>query len=312
MITVFRVFGMTEYECLSINDGVIDVIDEGEEEDVAHEDYSSQMFEISEMINNEKDQTTYFSYKYYFLQMRDDICVDKVGLKTFETNLFHHESDTRTLPDKTNQKQKESVLIGLSNKVKILESNITKHQHNLRNLDTLYSQTSVDLKQILKSIVKADEVFKESAKDSERTKGKVSVLNDKVQSLESELNRLEDLFYIGLGVAAVVVSGLFVCFTLLVCYRTSGDSVQVEKKVQHTTKKVTTTIAVQTDPPQIIKKVSFPEEAEEEVKTSCNDDISTKLFVTRRKKDLSRRVTWCSGSLRRLSTQEPRQTVKEY
>ena len=99
MITVFRVFGMTEYECLSINDGVIDVIDEGEEEDVAHEDYSSQMFEISEMINNEKDQTTYFSYKYYFLQMRDDICVDKVGLKTFETNLFHHESDTRTLPD---------------------------------------------------------------------------------------------------------------------------------------------------------------------------------------------------------------------
>ena len=312
MIHVFRVFGMTEYECLSINDGVIDVIDEGEEEDAAHEDYSSQMFEISEMINNEKDQTTYFSYKYYFLQMRDDICVDKVGLKTFQTNLFHHESDTRSLPDKTNQKQKESVLIGLSNKVKILESNITKHQHNLRNLDTLYSQTSVDLKQILKSIVKADEVFKESAKDSERTKGKVSVLNDKVLSLESELNRLEDLFYIGLGVAAVVVSGLFVCFTLLVCYRASGDNVQVEKKVQHTTKKLTTTIAVQTDPPQIIKKVSFPEEAEEEVKTSGNDDISSKLFVTRRKKDLSRRVTWCSGSLRRLSTQEPRQTVKEY
>merc|ERR1712113_668366 len=114
------------------------------------------------------------------------------------------------------------------------------------------------------------------------------------------------------GGAAVVVSGLFVFFTLLVCYRASGDNVQVEKKVQHTTKKVTTTIAVQTDPPQIIKKVSFPEEAEEEVKTSGNDDISTKLFVTRRKKDLSRRVTWCSGSLRRLSTQEPRQTVKEY
>ena len=45
--------------------------------------------------------------------------------------------------------------------MKILEKNFTAQQSNLRSLETISGQTNADVKKILKSLVKADESFKE-------------------------------------------------------------------------------------------------------------------------------------------------------
>ena len=110
----------------------------------------------------EQDRMTYFSQKYYFLHIQDDICVEKFGIQTLQSqSVIKGKESNKPLNQVSNQKHKESVLISLSNKVKILEKNFTAQQSNLRSLETISGQTNADVKKILKSLVKADESFKE-------------------------------------------------------------------------------------------------------------------------------------------------------
>ena len=293
---------MTEYEYLAINDGMIDVNDNSDVNDKEKKEYSSKVVEL-DMVNEESEQTTYFSYKSLFLQIRDDKCVDTMEMRTFEKATF--KPDASTIPEKNNHKQKDSVLITLSNKVKTLEKNVSVHQTNLRDLDQLFSQSSIDLKQILKSLTKADAWIKDSGAEAEKTKGRMGDMSDKILNLESEISRLEDTFLVGLGILAAVVVGLFVittgvCVVVTICKQ--NKSKEEANKVTLPQIRTKTSVSVQTDPPQIIKKVTFPDtKEEEEEENPVIEDISAKLFTSRRKTDLSRRVTWCSGSFRNIA-----------
>lgn len=306
-LTSFRVFGMTEYEYLAINDGTIDVMDNSDVNDKETGVYSSKMIEV-DMVNQESEQTTYFSYKSLFLQMRDDKCVDSMDLRTFEKATF--KPDTNTIPEKNNHKQKDSVLISLSNKVKTLEKNVSVHQTSLRDLDTLFSQSSTDLKQILKSITKADAWIKDSGVEAEKTKSRMGDMSGKIQSLELELSRLEDTFLLGLGILAAALTGFIfttvVCVVMMFCKQSKPMSKVEDNKVTRPLLSTKTSVSVQTDPPQIIKKVTFPDMKQEEENPVLGvEDISTKLLTARRKTDLSRRVTWCSGTFRNIA-REPK------
>jgi len=303
-LTSFRVFGMTEYEYLAINDGTIDVIDNSDDvNDNEKKEYSSKVVEL-DMVNQELEQTTYFSYKSLFLQIRDDKCVDTMEMRTFEKATF--KPDISTIPEKNNHKQKDSVLITLSNKVKTLEKNVSVHQTNLRDLDQLFSQSSIDLKQILKSLTKADAWIKDSGAEAEKSKGRMGDMSDRISNMESELSRLEDTFLVGVGILAAAVAGFIftasVCVVVTICKQTKLK--EEANNVTLTQVSTKTSVSVQTDPPQIMKKVTFPDTKQEE-EDPVIEDISAKLFTSRRKTELSRRVTWCSGSFRNVA-REPK------
>lgn len=303
-LTSFRVFGMTEYEYLAINDGTIDVIDNSDDvNDNEKKEYSSKVVEL-DMVNQELEQTTYFSYKSLFLQIRDDKCVDTMEMRTFEKATF--KPDISTIPEKNNHKPKDSVLITLSNKVKTLEKNVSVHQTNLRDLDQLFSQSSIDLKQILKSLTKADAWIKDSGAEAEKSKGRMGDMSDRISNMESELSRLEDTFLVGVGILAAAVAGFIftasVCVVVTICKQTKLK--EEANKVTLTQVSTKTSVSVQTDPPQIMKKVTFPDTKQEE-EDPVIEDISAKLFTSRRKTELSRRVTWCSGSFRNVA-REPK------
>ena len=300
---------MTEYEYLTLNDGIIDVMDEAVVK--KEKEYSSKMIEV-DMFNQDTEQTTYFSYKYLFLQIRDDVCVDTMDLRKIEKSTFR--PDTKNIPSAN--KQKDSVLITLSNKVKTLEKNVTLHQTNLQDLDKLFSQTSIDLKQILKSITKADAWIKDSGAETEKTKGRMGDLFERIHLLESELSRLEDTFLLGLGILVVILTGFIFTISVVVIFCTKSSANVEDSKIPLQpigTKSTKTSVSVQTDPPQIMKKVTFPDSKQGEENhvsgVGLNEDISTKLFTTRRKNDLSRRVTWCSGTFRKI-TRDPRKNVE--
>ena len=145
---------MTEYECLSMNE---------ENDDGKFGESGSYMTESLkiDLVEDEQDRMTYFSQKYYFLHIQDDICVEKFGIQTVQSqSVIKGKESNKPLNQVSNQKHKESVLISLSNKVKILEKNFTAQQSNLRSLETISGQTNADVKKILKSLVKADESFK--------------------------------------------------------------------------------------------------------------------------------------------------------
>ena len=296
---------MTEYEYLAINDGMIDVIDNSDVNDNEKKEYSSEVVEL-DMVNQESEQTTYFSYKSLFLQIRDDKCVDTMEMRTFEKATF--KPDISTIPEKNNHKQKDSVLVTLSNKVKTLEKNVSVHQTNLRDLDHLFSQSSIDLKQILKSLTKADAWIKDSGAEAEKTKSRMGDMSDRIRNMESELSRLEDTFLVGLGILAAAVAGFIftacVCVVATICKKTKSKEEANNVTLPQVSTKTKTSVSVQTDPPQIMKKVTFPDTKQEE-EDPVIEDISAKLFTSRRKTELSRRVTWCSGSFRNIA-REPK------
>jgi len=308
-LTSFRVFGMTEYECLSMNEEN----DESKFGDSGSYMTESLKIDVVDVEDDQQDHMTYFSQKYYFLQIRDDICVEKIGIQTVQSqSVIKGKEPNKPLNQVSNQKHKESVLISLSNKVKILEKNYTAQQSNLRSLETTSGQTNADVKKILKSLVKADESFQDSAKDSERMKGLINAMSEKVYYLETELGRLEKTMFIAVGLASFIILLVITFIQFISCLCSSEESkFKVDenevKSPSPAVQKTTSTIAVQTDPtPPIVKKVTFPDEINNS-ETSKNDDISSKIFVSRRRKDLSRRVTWCSGTFDRISTSSQKQ-----
>jgi len=171
----------------------------------------------------------------------------------------------------------------------------------------LFSQSSIDLKQILKSLTKADAWIKDSGTEAEKTKSRMGDMSDRIRNMESELSRLEDTFLVGLGILAAAVAGFIftacVCVVVTMCKQTKSKE-EANNNVTLPQVSTKTSVSVQTDPPQIMKKVTFPDTKQEE-EDPVIEDISAKLFTSRRKTDLSRRVTWCSGSFRNIA-REPK------
>jgi len=89
-MTSFRVFGITEYEFLHLLDNEADDSTENiteQDEPVTPSDVQNR---LNEMVITKpgptvtsKEQTSLFTYKYFFLQMRSDVCIDSLTLETF-------------------------------------------------------------------------------------------------------------------------------------------------------------------------------------------------------------------------------------
>merc|ERR1711994_18497 len=151
-----------------------------------------------------EDEKTIYSYEYLFLQARKDVCFD--NFEEEGNNLISSEN-TRSM-----KKEKDSVLVGLSNKVKILEKNLTAQNIIAKNLENFQAQQNKDLNKIHKTTIKTDETLKAFAKDSEDIKSDVAKQDDKIRILEKEMFKFEDSLFIATGICvflAIICNFLF-------------------------------------------------------------------------------------------------------
>jgi len=357
-LTSFRVFGITEYEYLSLTDED-DTNDEDEQKIDIHEknalDTSSsinrRLLEMDISMDGTEiesaEQTKTVNYKYIFLQMRNDICVDKVEIGSYTTKekimknqdsfesiemgSFQKKESEQKLPVLSQQNDsnapKESVLVQISNRVKILERNLTNQNSNLNRLNISSKQQSGDIDKILETVIKAKEIFKEKAGDSEHLKTKMNALNSKVTSFEKNMSAQEDALKVAVGISGFLS---FLCFSLVtfICCRGSSEPKrqtqqqepadqmkEIVSEADETLKPLKQKIStqVQTEP-SIIKKVTFSDDEDNRNKAETLD-ISDRLndFKRIRKKEPKeprRRVTWCAGTFRKLAD-EAKQLTKD-
>merc|ERR1712062_597898 len=299
MGTSFRVFGLTEYDYLSMNDddlhndldhneGYLTIADETSSRS---QSYSSRMIRV----DMSQDEMTIYSYECLFLQARKDVCFD--NFKEEGNNLISSEN-TRSM-----KKEKDSVLVGLSNKVKILEKNLTAQNIIAKNLENFQAQQNKDLNKIHKTTIKTDETLKAFAKDSEDIKSDVAKQADKIRILEQEMFKFEDTLFIATGICvflAMICNSLILyicCWLSFDKRKTSPDSVEVttEPKSKSVKDSEVQTEVLPTAPSTNAKKVSFSDDNNNtDTKITKDEDISMRLNVRRIvRRDPSRRVTWC-------------------
>jgi len=364
-LTSFRVFGMSEYEYLSLTE------DDGDDEnDTGIDEVTMQTESIVETRLQElemktqknqlmKEQTTMLSYKYIFLQMRDDVCVDSVQFESFTKHgIVKNKEKIKSIEVSTVEKKivdvsqgkvtdinvpkkvqnltkldvngsapnvpKDSVLVQISNRVKILEKNITVQNNILKNFNVSSKQQANDINRILETILKAKEVFQETVGETDTVKGDVNELNKKVSKFEELITEYAEALKLMMALT-IFLSILCLFLISLICFK-PGDVkiVEVEEEVETEFKTIgqeeenkeekchIKDIHVQTDSPIIKKRVTFSDD-EKEVKTEgSEEDISYKLTTRRRvrRRDPARRVTWCGGTFRKLA-EEAAFLVKE-
>ena len=282
------------------NEGYLTIADETSSRS---QSYSSRMIRV----DMSQDEMTIYSYEYLFLQARKDVCFD--NFEEEGNNLISSEN-TRSM-----KKEKDSVLVGLSNKVKILEKNLTAQNIIAKNLENFQAQQNKDLNKIHKTTIKTDETLKAFAKDSEDIKSDVAKQDDKIRILEEEMFKFEDSLFIATGICVFLA---MICnfLVLYICCWLSLDKKNSTKKsapdsVEETAKPKSKSVKdseVQTDtlppgPATVAKKVSFSDDNNNaDTRTTKDEDISMRLNVRRIvKKDPSRRVTWCAGSFKKLA-----------
>merc|ERR1711910_219631 len=158
------------------------------------------------------------TYKYLFLQMRNDMCIDSVTLETLTHNSFMGAKDKiQAVKYKSIEKKvvakveaekeqaaveksadnndsntnmltpKESILVQISNRVKILEKNVSSQNNILKTFNSSSKQQENDIGKILDTIVKAKEVFEETAGETENMKGRVKKMDQKMGKMEDIL-----------------------------------------------------------------------------------------------------------------------------
>merc|ERR1711997_636058 len=257
-------------------------------------------------VDMSQDEMTIYSYEYLFLQTRKDVCFE--NLEVEDNNIISSEN-TRA----GTKKEKDSVLVGLSNKVKILEKNLTAQNIMVKNVENFQSQQNKDLNKIHKTTIKTDETLKTFAKDSEDIKSDVAKQDDKIRILEQEMFKFEDTLFIATGICvflAMICNSLILyicCWLSFDKRKTSPDSVEVTTEPEPKPKSVkdseVQTEVLPTAPSTNAKKVSFSDDNNNtDTKITKDEDISMRLNVRRIvRRDPSRRVTWCAGSFKRLA-----------
>jgi len=364
-LTSFRVFGMSEYEYLSLTED--DVDDENntgiEEVTIQTESIVETRLQELEMKTQKtqlmKEQTTMLSYKYIFLQMRNDVCVDSVQFESFTKHgIVKNKENIKSIEVSTVEKKiidvsqgkvtdinvpkkvqnltkldvngsaptvpKDSVLVQISNRVKILEKNITVQNNILKNFNVSSKQQANDINKILETILKAKEVFQETAGENEAVKGDVNELNKKVSKFEELINEYAEALKLMMALT-IFLSILCLFLISLICFK-PGDVKMVEvddevdtavgtidQEEEYKEEKCNIKdIHVQTDSPIIKKRVTFSDDEKEVRAEGSEEDISYKLTARRRvrRRDPARRVTWCGGTFRKLA-EEAAFLVKE-
>ena len=311
-------FGLTEYDYLSMNDddlhndpeqneGYLAIADETSSRS---QSYSSRMIRV----DMSQDEMTIYSYEYLFLQTRKDVCFE--NLEVEDNNIISSEN-TRA----GTKKEKDSVLVGLSNKVKILEKNLTAQNIIVKTVENFQSQQNKDLNKIHKTTLKTDETLKTFAKDSEDIKSDVAKQDDKIRILEEEMFKFEDTLFIATGICvflAMICNSLILyicCWLSFDKRKTTPDSVEVttEPKTKSVKDSEVQTDSLPAVPATAAKKVSFSDDNNNaaDPRTTKDQDISMRLNVRRIvRRDPSRRVTWCAGTLKKLAV-EAQQLIRE-
>ena len=364
-LTSFRVFGMSEYEYLSLTED--DVDDENntgiEEVTIQTESIVETRLQELEMKTQKtqlmKEQTTMLSYKYIFLQMRNDVCIDSVQFESFTKHgIVKNKENIKSIEVSTVEKKiidvsqgkvtninvpkkvqnltkldvngsaptvpKDSVLVQISNRVKILEKNITVQNNILKNFNVSSKQQANDINKILETILKAKEVFQETVGENEAVKGDVNELNKKVSKFEELINEYAEALKLMMALT-IFLSILCLFLISLICFK-PGDVKMVEvddevdtavgtidQEEEYKEEKCNIKdIHVQTDSPIIKKRVTFSDDEKEVRAEGSEEDISYKLTARRRvrRRDPARRVTWCGGTFRKLA-EEAAFLVKE-
>merc|ERR1711881_358861 len=263
-LTSFRVFGMTEYDYLSMNDdelhnnpdpndGYLAIADETSSRS---QSYSSRMIRV----DMSQDEMTIYTYEYLVLQTRKDVCFE--NLQVDGNNLISSEN-TRGM-----KKEKDSVLVGLSNKVKILEKNLTAQNIVVKTLENFQTQQNKDLNKIHKTTMKTDETMKAITKDSEDVKSDVAKQDTKIRNLEKEMFKFEDSLFIATGICVFLA---MICISLILficCWLSFGQRNSTPDSVEATTEPKSKSVKdseVQTDslpavPATVAKKVSFSDD----------------------------------------------------
>ena len=321
-------FGLTEYDYLSMNDddlyndpdqneGYLTIADETSSRS---QSYSSRMIRV----DMSQDEMTIYTYEYLVLQTRKDVCFE--NLQVDGNNLISSEN-TRGM-----KKEKDSVLVGLSNKVKILEKNLTAQNIVVKTLENLQTQQNKDLNKIHKTTMKTEETLKEFTKDSEDVKSDVAKQDSKIRNLEKEMFKFEDSLFIATGICVFLATICNFLILYICCFLSFGQRNSTPDSVEATTQPKSNSVEattqpksksvknseVQTDslpavPATAAKKVSFSDDNNNAADPQApkDQDISMRLNVRRIvRRDPSRRVTWCAGTLKKLAI-EAQQLIRE-
>ena len=377
-MTSFRVFGVSEYEFLHIIDNEaeepietpsvdeVPVKTESEVENRLHQLEIKKKGEVEVTVVQE--HTTIMTYKYLFLQMRNDVCIDSVTLETLTQNSFvgakdkvqamkyksmekkviGHEEEKEQAVEKSVDSNdsntqnmltpKESILVQISNRVKVLEKNVSSQNNILKTFNSSSKQQENDIGKILDTIVKAKEVFEETAGETENMKGRVKKMDQKMGRMEDILAESAETMKMMMAITIVLaITCLFL--VSIICFSPSPHYVMFEEKneveeeedlfvgnsqpsasthrVSHTSQVIDEEVeTVVTEGPKVKKRVTFTDD-EVETEASAEEDISLRISspkrrVVMRRKDPARRATWCGGSFRRLAEDAAALVAKEF
>jgi len=374
-MTSFRVFGVSEYEFLHIIDNEAEETPETPNENEAPVKTESEVENRLHQLEIKKkpevdvtvqEHTTIMTYKYLFLQMRNDMCIDSVTLETLTHNSFMGAKDKiQAVKYKSIEKKvvakveaekeqaaveksadnndsntnmltpKESILVQISNRVKILEKNVTSQNNILKTFNSSSKQQENDIGKILDTIVKAKEVFEETAGEAENVKGKVKKIDQKMGKMEDILAESAETMKMMMAITIVLaITCLFlvsiICFSPSPHYvmfeeKNEVDEVEEEEGLSVGNSKPSQSAPVLDrgaeniveEAPKVKKRVTFTDdEVEETEEASAEEDISLRIYSPKRRvvrrKDATRRATWCGGSFRKLAEDAAALVAKEF
>jgi len=370
-MTSFRVFGVSEYEFLHIIDNEAEetqdapseieapVKTESEVENRLHQLEIKKKPEVDVTV---QEHTTIMTYKYLFLQMRNDVCIDSVTLETLTHNSFmgakdkiqavkyksiekkvtgneaEKEQTVEKLADNNDSNTnlltpKESILVQISNRVKILEKNVSSQNNILKTFNSSSKQQENDIGKILDTIVKAKEVFEETAGEAENVKGKVKKMDQKMGKMEDILAESAETMKMMMAIMIVLaITCLFlvsiICFSPSPHYVMFEEKNEIDEVEEEEGLSVDNTNSSQSAPvldkgakdiveegPKVKKRVTFTDD-EVETEASAEEDISLRIYSPKRRvvrrKDATRRATWCGGSFRKLAEDAAALVAKEF
>merc|ERR1711981_1108613 len=124
---------------------------------------------------------------------------------------------------------KESILVQISNRVKILEKNVSSQNNILKTFNSSSKQQENDIGKILDTIVKAKEVFEETAGETENVKGKVKRMDQKMGKMEDILAESAETMKMMMAITIVLaITCLFL--VSIICFSPSPHYVMFEEK----------------------------------------------------------------------------------
>jgi len=374
-MTSFRVFGVSEYEFLHIIDNEVaeetqdspserePVKTESEVENRLHQLEIKKKPEVD--VTSVQEHTTIMTYKYLFLQMRNDVCIDSVTLETLTHNSFlgakdkiqgvkYKSIEKKVTASEAGKEQdavekaaenndsntnlltpKESILVQISNRVKILEKNVSSQNNILKTFNSSSKQQENDIGKILDTIVKAKEVFEETAGEAENVKGKVKKMDQKMGKMEDILAQSAETMKMMMAITIVLaITCLFL--VSIICFSPSPHYVMFEEKNEMDEVEEEEGLSVGNTKPshsapvlnkgaentveevaKVKKRVTFTDDEEvDETEASAEEDISLRIYSPKRRvvrrKDAARRATWCGGSFRKLAEDAAALVAKEF